>query len=288
MPIQAYFPKKERSPVFVYVMLENQAKLYDIMRMPDAPILPIPELLSRGWGVCVYRVSDMAEDHENSLNTGIFEALDGLAEREPRSWAAISAWAFGATLCMDYLEQELLADCRHIGVVGHSRGGKTALWAGALDTRFSMVVSNNSGCTGAALSKRKKGETIRLTNEGFPYWFCDRYKDFNDRENLMPFDQDGLLALIAPRLLYVASASEDEWADPAAEREACRRAGVFYELYGERGLVCPEENLGLNHVWHGGSIGYHLREGGHAITRFDWKLFLDFADAHFEKANLAD
>ena len=164
-----------------------------------------------------------------------------------------------------------------MAVFGHSRMGKAALWAGARDTRFAMVVSNASGCGGAALSRRRFGETVRRINTHYPYWFCDKFKLYGDNEAMLPFDQHGLLALIAPRPLYVESGSEDTWSDPKGEFLGLANAAPVYRLYGYEGFA-PNEWPAVEQPVLKGRTGYHIRAGRHEILLYDWLRYLDFAD----------
>ncbi len=171
-------------------------------------------------------------------------------------------------------------DKRRIAVAGHSRLGKTALWCAAQDERFAAVFSNDSGCSGAAITRGKVGEQIQNITEVFPYWFCSNYAKYANHEDEMPFDQHQLLACIAPRLLYVASAAEDEWADPYSEYLACVAASTAYQLLGQKGLVLSGQAYAPGLCLQGGSIGYHLRAGTHFLSRDDWQMFISFLDEH--------
>lgn len=239
------------------------------------------KIISRGYAVATMCYHDIFPDKEGLMEHSIVSLFPGYnpASTASDEWQAIGAWAWGSSRIVDFLETQDWVDMNKIAIMGHSRQGKAALWAGAQDTRFRVVISNDSGCGGAALSKRVYGENIARIVKIFPQWFCPAFKQYADNEDKLPFDQHELVALIAPRHAYIASAEGDLWADPKGEFLSAFHAGPVYQLYGLSGLdtnIMPKIHQPIMK-----DVGYHIRAGIHDVTDYDWERFMDFCDMHF-------
>jgi hypothetical protein len=278
-----FIPNKATKPAPGYLLICNRGpENIDPTRKKKDDFWPAESIIARGYVAASFLNSELSTDKDLNFNNGAHKAFDNYdGERPNDAWATIAAWAWGASRALDYFQTDPAIDASKFAVVGHSRGGKTALWAGATDERFALTISNNSGCTGAALARRKTGERVARINKSFPHWFCGNYKNFDGKENELPIDQHQLIALMAPRAVYVASASKDDWADPEGEFFAAAYAGPVYELFGLKGLETMKMPV-TDQPIQVGHIGYHLRTGKHDLSQYDWEQYLNFGDKHLK------
>lgn len=296
-----YVPNHARGPVPAFLGLNygNQGVHTDpgitpsrnavCQRGEHAHRWPLELLLQRGYAVASFHGGDIELDRHGSgcrfstegWQQGIRHYVmqqAGRTELADDEWGSIGAWAWGLSRALDYLHSDASVDANRVAVFGHSRTGKTALWAGAQDERFALVISNNSGQGGASLARRRYGESVAASYSLSGSWYCRNYQKYGNNEAALPVDAHLLIAAIAPRPVYVASAEQDRWADPRGEFLAARHAGTVYRLLGKTG-VDVEELPPVNSPV-GGTIGYHIRSGDHEITPYDWQRYLDFTDRH--------
>lgn len=266
-PINLIIPKGiHKAPLFLHIAFRPN--------IPDI-YFPAEEIIDGGFATASFYYEDITADKDDGFTSGLADMYKE-GDRKSNDWGKISMWAWAAQRVMDYIETLEEINKERVAVVGHSRLGKTALWCAAQDERFFMAISNESGCSGAAISRGKKGERIKDIINMFGYWFCDNYRKYIDNEDNAPFDQHFLLSAIAPRFIYVSSAEEDEWADSESEFLSCLAASRVFDLFGLKGLVTQDQLPQVGTKLHQGRIGYHLRKGTHYLSRYDWQCFMEY------------
>jgi len=268
-----HIPNNVKKPVPAFVGIPNWWLGY------NRSLWPIEHVIKRGYALVSTGFRDIAYTHDDFKNR-VHALFYEEGQNHPRNneWGVIGAWAWALIQIMTYFESDHDIDQKRIAVLGHSRMGKAALWGGVNNERFKIVISNNTGCGGAALFRRKIGETIKMANDCFPSWYCSNFKQFNNREFELPVDQHMLIALVAPRPVYIASGQQDIWADPIGEFLSAKYADPVYRLLGTTGLgvkSMPKINEPSTNT-----IGYHIWEGGHRLSLYNWDKYLDFADIY--------
>lgn len=260
-------------PLFVYL---------DFYHAAPSRYLPSEEIAERGYAVlsaCHNLISkDAADDYQEGLGKLLRDAAKDAGVPREQLPGKLAIWAFAASRMLDYALTNPHIDSSRTAVIGHSRLGKAALLCALNDERFQAIIANNSGCSGAAVTRGKTGEHISDITRVFPFWFCDNYLKYAGHEDTLPFDQHFLLAALAPRLVITGSAREDEWAGPEHEYLSCMAVSPAWEMLGHPGFVGPDELPQPGDVFHEGSIGYHLRSGTHYLSRHDWMHYMDFLD----------
>ncbi|MEJ8277460.1 acetylxylan esterase [Pseudonocardia spirodelae] len=269
------------TPRGTFLMIDHRGSVTDDPGQ-SSDYAPVSTITKAGYAFAQIDAEQIAPDDGGSYRSKMINLFHPSGEDLPDdAGRAIAAWAWGASRAMDYLQTDRDIDPTKIAVIGHSRSGKAALWAGAQDTRFAAVISNNSGSTGAKLARRGDGgvgaETVSRVNSSFPYWFPKTYQAYGDKVDELPVDQHELMGLVAPRRLVVASASEDSNADPEGEFLAYTAAAKIYDLYGlgDDGLGTTGWKPTADRAFAGPAMSYHLRSGGHGLKAADWKIYLD-------------
>ena len=278
--VTLFVPKTGRKPLGTFLMIDHRGSVGADPGQSSA-YAPVSTIVKAGYAFASFKAGDIAPDdigtYRSKMINLFYRADQPLPDNAGRT---VSAWAWGASRAMDYLQTDPDIDPTKVAVIGHSRGGKTALWAGARDTRFAAAISNDSGSTGAKLARRADAgsgaQTVAGSNNSFPHWYPPTYKAYNNRVRQLPVDQHELLAFIAPRRVVVASATEDAHADPQGEFLAYLAAAPVYELYGlgDTGLPSSTWPPRADQGFRGSAMSYHLRSGGHGLTAADWGIYL--------------
>ncbi len=281
-PIRLVIPKyTQMPPVILHIAFSS-----------NHPV-PVEEIIDSGFALVQFYYHDVEhdarhpEDFFGHFTGGLGEKFFGGRDRHKTEWGKVGLWAYGASRVMDYLQTRPDIDTLHIAVSGHSRLGKTALWCRAQDPRFFIAYGNNTNYGGGGLIRGHRGEDaadfLRIGSFDF---FCEGWKDFLDvPHSQLPFDQHFLMACQAPGLVYLTGATEDGGMDPESEFLSCCAASSAYRLLGKQGLVCPDRLPAPGEALHEGEIGFHIRKGGHCMSREDWNHFMAFFKKHLSQAS---
>ena len=289
MTLLVFVPNGVSGPVPAFMKHSfSDTKSDDFEVHPDRPGLirngwPLGEFFDRGYAFVAVYQQDLVGHNEVGFGRGIHRLFFRKGQSFPKAteWGVLAAVAWGASRALDYLATDGDVDETRVAVMGHSKMGKATLWTAAKDERFALAISAQSGCAGAALWRRRSGETLKKMVTRFPYWLCRNAWKFVEQEDDLPVDQHMLIALMAPRPVYVASGIQDTWADPRGEYASAYHASPVYRLLGKKGLS-SEQLPPLGKPILDGDVGYHVREGGHSVELYDWQRFMDFADRHLK------
>ncbi|MCX8036450.1 MAG: acetylxylan esterase [Candidatus Sumerlaeia bacterium] len=280
-----FVPNERRGRAPVFLLLNHRGPdNTDPTRKTQSEFWPAEYVIGRGYAVAAINVADEVEPDNAKATTGIRAFYRQHYDKPGElTWGALCAWAWSGSRAMDYFETDPDINPSRVAVIGHSRGGKTSLWAGAQDTRFALTCVNNAGEGGPALARRNFGETLGQITRSFPHWFTPTYANYAKKIDALPVDQHQLVALVAPRAYHGGDASDDLWADPRGSWLSLVEASKVWALYGKAAAMKDEMPL-VNDLYVNGPIAYHIREGGHGLTLWDWKLYLDHADQLFKEA----
>ncbi len=279
-----FVPNQRTAPAPVFLLLNHRpVENTDPTRKVRKEFWPAEEVIARGYAIAAINVAAEVEPDKRDATTGIRAFYrQHFAKPDELTWGALAAWAWAGSRALDYFETDADVNATQAAVIGHSRTGKTALWAAAQDTRFALACVNGAGEGGPALSRRNFGETIRQITTTFPYWFAPKYATYADKEATLPIDQHQLIALVAPRGYHGGDGTRDTWADPRGAWLSLVEASKVWAMFGKtavwRGEMPPVNELRME-----GPLAYHIREGGHDLTALDWKLYLDHAEPLFRR-----
>jgi hypothetical protein len=290
--VSLYVPSRATAPVPVLLHLTffsgspantNSPSATNSSRPRFSETGPVTDILARGYGYATFRYTEIEGDSRTNNLTLVRKLALAPGQTQPAAdeWGTITAWAWGASRLLDFFATDRAVDAKRVGLIGHSRLGKTVLWAGARDPRFAFVFSSCSGEMGASLARRDFGETVDDMAANFPWQFAGNFQSYSGRWNDMPVDAHMLIALNAPRPVFITGGTQDQWADPRGEFLAEVAAGPVYRLLGRKDLGSTE--MPLDEPLITGDLGFHYHTGGHTITPADWTAFLDFVDQHLKR-----
>ncbi len=269
-------------PVPAALLLCNRdpAENMDPERARRTPFWDAERIVSRGWAALALHTGSVVPDNADGFEGHLQSLFLGPGEKKtPDAWGTLAAWAWCGSRAMDWIETEPRIDARRVTVAGHSRGGKTALWCAAQDERFAMSVSSCSGCGGAKLNRvwLPASENVARLVQSFPHWFCGNFAAFAGHDFDMPFDQNWLLSLVAPRKLFISSATLDPWAGQFGEFMAAKTASAVWRALGRGGIPGDAAFPAPDAPLFGDGVAYRMHRGVHTILSSDWDAWIDFA-----------